>query len=95
MACQAGLGQAGTHLEARALASPRLLLDGHDLHDLVLQDGAEEELHNLVLLDGHREQEDVLELLDLALQACKAAGVKIMCPRSCETRCTKPVYGGV
>ena len=56
------------HLEARALASARLLLDGHDLHDLVLQDGAQEELHDLVLLDGHREQEYVLKLLDLALQ---------------------------
>jgi len=56
------------HLEARALAGAGLLLDGHDLHDLVLQDGAEEKLHDLVLLDGHREQENVLQLLDLALQ---------------------------
>ncbi len=56
------------HLEARALAGAGLLLNGHDLHDLVLQDGAQEELHDLVLLDGHREQENVLQLFDLALQ---------------------------
>mmetsp|Transcript_15020 Transcript_15020/g.45364 ORF Transcript_15020/g.45364 Transcript_15020/m.45364 type:complete len:295 (-) Transcript_15020:22-906(-) len=54
-------------LEAGTLSGAGLLLHGHDLHDLVLQSGAQEELHNLVLLDGHGEQEDVLQLLDLAL----------------------------
>ena len=38
------------HLEARALAGARLLLHGHDLHDLVLQRSAQEGLHDLELL---------------------------------------------
>ena len=57
------------HLEARALAGARLLLDGHDLHDLVLQRRAQEGLHDLVLLHGQGEQVDLLQALDLALQA--------------------------
>jgi hypothetical protein len=55
------------HLEARALSGARLLLHGHDLHDLVLERGAQEELDDLVLLDGHGEEVDLLHGLDLAL----------------------------
>ena len=55
-------------LEARALACARLLLDGHDLHDLVLERGAQERLHDLVLLHREREQVDLLQALDLALR---------------------------
>jgi hypothetical protein len=54
-------------LEASALAGSGLLLDGHDLHDLILQGSAEQEVHNLVLLDGQGEQEDLLDGSDLAL----------------------------
>ena len=42
-------------LEAGALAGAGLLLDGHDLHHLVLQLG-QEKVDDLVLLDGKREQ---------------------------------------
>jgi hypothetical protein len=56
------------YLEAGALSGAGLLLHGHDLHDLVLQAGAEEVLNNLVLLDGHGEQVDLLQRLDLALE---------------------------
>lgn len=53
-------------LEARALAGTSLFLDGHDLHDLVLEFG-EEVVHDLVLLDGKREEVDFLHGLDLAV----------------------------
>jgi hypothetical protein len=52
-------------LEAGSLTSGGLLLDRHNLHDLILKVG-EEEVNNLVLLDGHGEEEDLLELLDLS-----------------------------
>ena len=63
-------GDAGT--EARALTGSGLLLDGHDLHDLVLQDtrlasAGEEEVNDLVLLDGQGEEEDLLKALELAV----------------------------
>jgi len=60
-------------LEARALASARLLLHGHDLHHLVLQARADEVIDDLVLLDGQGEEENLLDTLDLALldQAAK------------------------
>lgn len=54
-------------LEAGALTSRRLLLHGHDLHDLVPQTRTNQEIHNLVFLDGQREKEDLLNGLDLAL----------------------------
>jgi hypothetical protein len=38
---------AAAHLEAGALACARLLLHGHNLHDLILQGRAQEEVHNL------------------------------------------------
>ena len=53
--------------EASALTSGGLLLDRHDLHDLILEGRANKVVHNLVLLDGKREQEDLLDGSDLAL----------------------------
>jgi hypothetical protein len=55
------------HLEAGPLPSACLLLHGHNLHDLVLQGGAQEVVHNLALLDGHGEQVYLLQALDFAL----------------------------
>ena len=53
-------------LEAGALAGTGLLLDGHDLHDLILELG-EEEVDDLVFLDGEREEVDFFHRLDLAI----------------------------
>lgn len=53
-------------LEAGALTSTGLLLDRHDLHDLILELG-EEEVDDLVLLDREREEVDLLHGLDLAI----------------------------
>lgn len=53
-------------LEAGALTGGGLLLNGHDLHNLVLE-GGEEEVDDLVLLDGEREEVDLLHGLDLAV----------------------------
>ena len=53
-------------LESGALSGSGLLLDGHDLHDLVL-DAGEKRVHDLVLLDGQREEEDLLNAADLAV----------------------------
>lgn len=53
-------------LEACPLTGARLLLHGHDLHDLILE-LREEEVDNLVLLDGEREEIDLLHRLDLAV----------------------------
>merc|ERR1712227_855924 len=52
-------------LEAGTLTGTGLLLDGLDLHDLVLE-GGEEEVDDLVLLDGERVEVDLLHGLDLA-----------------------------
>ena len=54
-------------LEASALTGRCLLLHGHDLHDLVLEGGADEVINDLVLLDWEGEKEDLLDRLDLAL----------------------------
>lgn len=54
-------------LEAGALTSSGLLLHGHDLHDLVLEGGADELVNDLVFLDGKGEKEDLLDGLDLAI----------------------------
>ena len=56
------------NLEAGALACTRLLLHWHDLHDLILEGGAQKVLHNLVLFHREGEQVDLLQALDLALQ---------------------------
>lgn len=53
-------------LEPCALASPRLLLNGHDLHHLILELG-EEEVDDLELLDRQREEIDLLHRLDLSV----------------------------
>ena len=53
-------------LEPGALTGTGLLLNGHDLHDLVLELG-EEDVNDLVLLDGEREEVDLLDRLDLAV----------------------------
>ncbi|RRR12065.1 hypothetical protein CVV73_27200, partial [Enterobacter hormaechei] len=49
------------------LTSAGLLLHRHNLHDLILQRGANEVVHNLALLDGHGEQVNLLQALDFAL----------------------------
>lgn len=53
-------------LETGALTGLGLLLDGHNLHDLVLE-VREEEVDDLVLLDGEREEVDLLHGLDLSV----------------------------
>jgi hypothetical protein len=50
-------------LEARSLTGTSLLLNGHDLGNLVLELG-QKGLHNLMLLDGQREEVDGLQRLD-------------------------------
>lgn len=52
-------------LEAGALTGTGLLLDGLDLHDLVLELG-QEVVDNLVLLDGQRVKVNLLHAVDLA-----------------------------
>jgi len=47
-------------LESGSLTGTGLLLDGHDLDDLILELGAEEVIDDLVLLDGEREEVDLL-----------------------------------
>ena len=53
-------------LKAGTLTGTGLLLDGHDLHDLILE-GGQEVVNDLVLLDGEREQVDLLDRLNLAV----------------------------
>ena len=54
-------------LESCPLTGPGLLLDGHDLENLILESGSNEHVDNLVLFDGQRVQVDLLEGLDLAI----------------------------
>jgi len=54
-------------LEPGPLTGAGLLLDGHDLQNLVLEGGAQEEVDDLKLLDGKREEVDLFEGLDLAV----------------------------
>ena len=56
-----------TNLKTSTLTGPGLLLDGHDLQDLVLQLLAEEEVDDFRLLDGKGVEVDLLERLDLAV----------------------------
>lgn len=53
-------------LETRTLTSTGLLLDGHDLHDLVLESG-QEKVDDLELFDREREEVDLLHRLDFAV----------------------------
>jgi len=53
-------------LEACSLTGTGLLLDGHDLHDFILQFG-EEHVNDLVFLNGEREEVDFFHGLDLAI----------------------------
>ena len=55
-----GVTDGNERLEASALTSTGLLLDGHDLHDLILKAILEEVVNNLSLLDGKREEENLL-----------------------------------
>lgn len=52
-------------LESSALSSAGLLLNGRDLHDLVLEGLTEKLLDNLVLLDRHGEAVDLLKRTNL------------------------------
>lgn len=61
-----------SHLETGALACSRLLLHGHNLHDLILEGALQEGLDDLVLFHGEGEEEDLLQTLDLSLQAKEA-----------------------
>jgi len=54
-------------LEASALSGSGLLLDRHDLHDLISQGRAQKVIDDLVLLDWEGEKEDLLYRLDLAI----------------------------
>lgn len=53
-------------LESGTLTGTSLLLDGLDLHNLILQLW-QEEIHNLVLLDWQTVQVDLLHALDLSI----------------------------
>ena len=54
-------------LEAGALTSTGLLLDRHDLHDLILEGFTQELVNDLVLFDGEREEVDLLKRGDVVL----------------------------
>ena len=62
-----GIADGDEGLEAGALTGRGLLLDGHDLHDLVLEAVLEEEVDDLGLLDGEGEEEDLLNAANFAL----------------------------
>merc|ERR1719219_487322 len=51
--------------EPSPLSSSGLLLNRHDLENLVLQSGANEHVNDLVLFDGERVEVDLLQALDL------------------------------
>merc|ERR550525_2113966 len=54
-------------LESSSLTSSGLLLDRHDLQNLVLQGRADEHVNDLVLFDGERVEVDLLQALDLSI----------------------------
>ena len=53
-------------LETGTLTGTGLLLDGHDLHNVILEFG-EEVVDNLVFLNGKGEEVDLLQGFDLAI----------------------------
>ena len=61
-----GVTNGNEGLETGTLTGTGLLLNGHDLHDLVLELG-DKEVDDLVLLDGEGEEVDLLDRLDLAV----------------------------
>merc|ERR1719290_571100 len=54
-------------LETGPLTGTSLLLDRHDLQNLILQLLAEEEINDFKLLDGQREEVDLLKAADLSI----------------------------
>jgi len=54
-------------LETGALTGASLLLDGHDLQNLILKGGAQVEIDDFELFDGKREEVDLLKRLDLSI----------------------------
>jgi len=62
-----GVSDGDEGLESGALTGGRLLLDGHDLHDLVLELVLEEVVDDLGFLYGNGEKEDLLDASDLSL----------------------------
>jgi hypothetical protein len=67
-------------LEPRALTGRRLLLDGHNLHDLILEFVLEEIVNDLSLVDRKRKEEDLFNASNLPsmskqqlLEQCKMA----------------------
>jgi len=61
-----GIANSDESLESGTLTGTGLLLDRHDLHDLVLELG-EQKVDNLVLLDGEGEEVDLFNRLDLSV----------------------------
>ena len=61
-----GISNGHKGLEAGALTGGRLLLDGHDLHDLVLELVLQKVIDDLGFLDGDGEEEDLLDAGDLS-----------------------------
>jgi len=51
-------------LESGSLSGSSLLLNGHDLHDLILQLSFKEVVDDLVLFDGERIEVDFLQSSD-------------------------------
>ncbi len=62
-----GITDSDVALEAGALTGSGLLLDRHDLHDLILQGITEQGVDDLVFLDWEGEQEDLFDALDLSV----------------------------
>merc|ERR1719242_2150722 len=54
-------------LEPSSLTSSGLLLDRHDLQNLVLQSRPNEHVNDLMLFDGERVEVDLLQALDLSI----------------------------
>merc|ERR1719445_2881509 len=54
-------------LESGSLTSSGLLLDRHDLQNLVLQSRSNKGVNDLVLFDGKRVEVDLLQTLDLSV----------------------------
>jgi hypothetical protein len=61
-----GISDGDKGLESGALTGGRLLLDGHDLHDLVLELVLQEVIDNFGFLNGDGEEEDLFDASDLS-----------------------------